>query len=124
MRLKTDFLPLVHATATKSLEYANLEFYDDKKSVCLILAAQGYPDSYPKETEIKNLHDFKNENDFYIFHAATKINNDKILTTGGRVLSVVSLGDTYLECRSKVYEVASKIDWSHKYFRKDIGSNF
>lgn len=124
MRLKTDFLPLVHATATKSLKYANLEFYDDKKSVCLILATQGYPDSYPKETEIKNLYDFKNVKDFYIFHAATKINNDKILTTGGRVLSLVSLGDTYLECRSKVYEVASKIDWSHKYYRKDIGFNF
>ena len=124
MRLKTDFLPLVHATATKSLKYANLEFFDDKRAVCLILATQGYPDSYPMETEIKNLHNFRNENDFYIFHAATKIYHDKILTTGGRVLSVVSLGDTYADCRSKVYEVASKIDWNFKYFRKDIGSNF
>ena len=124
LRIKSDFLSLLHATATNNLKYANIDFIPFKKSICLILATKGYPDDYPKDTTLNNLNDFENSEDFYIFHAATKMNDGKIFSTGGRVLSIVSLDESYSKCREKVYEVADKIDWEFKYFRKDIGSNF
>ena len=77
-----------------------------------------------KDTLIKNLNEFPNNNQFYIFHAATKKNGQNILTNGGRVLSLVAMGDTYEECRNKVYKIAEEIDWDHKYYRKDIGANY
>ena len=123
LRLKSDFLSTLHATATKNLRYANINFITNKKSVCLILATQGYPDDYPKNTIIDNLNNFENTEDFYIFHAATRLENNKVLSTGGRVLSIVSLNENYYECREKVYEIANKIEWENKYFRGDIGSN-
>ena len=61
---------------------------------------------------------------FYIFHAATKKIGENILTNGGRVLSLVAIGSSYEECRNKVYQIAEKIDWDQKYYRKDIGANF
>ena len=124
LRIKSDFLSLLHATATNNLKYANIDFIPFKKSICLILATKGYPDDYPKDTTLNNLNDFENSEDFYIFHAATKMNDGKIFSTGGRVLSIVSLDESYSKCREKVYEVANKIDWEFKYFRNDIGSNF
>ena len=124
LRLNSDFLSLAHATATKNLEYANIEFDSDKKSICLILATIGYPDQYPKDTHIKNLNEFPNDDHFYIFHAATKKIEENILTNGGRVLSLVAIGSTYEECRNKVYQIAEEIEWDQKYYRKDIGANF
>ncbi len=123
MRLKSDFLQLIHATATKNLAYANLEFYSNKKSICLILATKGYPDQFPKKTVIRNLNNFENSDNFFIFHAATVKENNQILSNGGRVLSIVSLQDEYKECKERVYEVAEKIDWDYKYYRLDIGFN-
>ena len=73
---------------------------------------------------IKNLNEFENSEDFYIFHAATKTQNNQILANGGRVLSIVSLKETYAECRDEIFEVAEKIDWEFKYYRKDIGANY
>ena len=122
--MNSDFLSLAHAVATKNLEYANIEFFHDKKSICLILATSGYPDNYPKDTIIKNLHEFSNDDQFYIFHAATKKIGQNILTNGGRVLSLVAMGNTYEECRKKVYQIAQLINWDYKYYRKDIGANF
>ena len=124
IRLQSDFLSLLHATASKKLNYANVDFINNKKSICLILATKGYPEDYPKNTIINNLDDFENNDEFYIFHAATKIENNQILANGGRVLSIVSLDDTYSDCRRKVYEIADKIEWDSKYFRSDIGTNF
>ena len=124
IRLKSDFLSLLHATSTKNLRFANVDFIPNKKSICLILATKGYPDDYPKNTVINNLDNFHNSEDFYIFHAATKFENNKVLTNGGRVLSIVSLDESYIKCRKKVYEIANKIDWDNKYFRSDIGSSF
>ena len=122
LRLKSDFLSTLHATATKNLCYANIQFIN-KKSICLILATRGYPDDYPKNTIIGNLNTFENTEDFYIFHAATKLENNKVLSTGGRVLSIVSLNESFSKCRETVYQIANKIEWENKYFRGDIGSN-
>jgi phosphoribosylamine--glycine ligase len=117
-------LHLIHASATKNLSFANLEFYQNKKSICLILASKGYPEDYDKNTHIKNLNEFENSDNFYIFHAATKIQDNKVLANGGRVLSIVSLKNSYADCRKEIFEVAEKIDWEFKYYRKDIGANY
>ena len=124
LRLKSDFLHLIHASATKNLSFANLEFYQNKKSICLILASKGYPEDYNKNTHIKNLNEFENSDNFYIFHAATKIQDNKVLANGGRVLSIVSLKNSYADCRKEIFDVAEKIDWEFKYYRKDIGANY
>ena len=124
LRLKSDFLHLIHASATKNLSFANLEFYQNKKSICLILASKGYPEDYDKNTHIKNLNEFENSDNFYIFHAATKIRDNKVLANGGRVLSIVSLKNSYADCRKEIFDVAEKIDWEFKYYRKDIGANY
>ena len=124
LRVKSDFLSLLHSTATKNLKYANIEFYENKKSICLILATKGYPENYPENTEIRNISKFENNDDFYIFHAATKLIDNKIFSNGGRVLSIVASGSDYQECRKKVYEIADMIDWPEKYYRSDIGANF
>tara|TARA_Y100001935_G_scaffold240755_1_gene229551 strand:+ start:357 stop:1619 length:1263 start_codon:yes stop_codon:yes gene_type:complete len=124
MRLKSDFLQLLHAASTKNLSYADIEFHSNKKAICLILATKGYPDQYPKKTSIKNLKNFENSEDFYIFHAATVKEENQVLSNGGRVLSIVSLKEEYTDCMKNVYEVAEKIDWDYKYYRLDIGSNY
>ena len=124
LRLKSDFLHLIHASATKNLSFANLEFYQNKKSICLILASKGYPEDYNKNTHIKNLNEFENSDSFYIFHAATKIQDNKVLANGWRVLSIVSLKNSYADCRKEIFDVAEKIDWEFKYYRKDIGANY
>ena len=121
MRLNSDFLSTAHAVATNNLKYSDIEFDDKKKSICLVLATNGYPDNYPKDTIISNLKDFDKEKDLYIFHAATYMEKKLIKTNGGRVLSVVASGDDYKECRKKIYEVAQKINWKEKYYRPDIG---
>lgn len=121
MRLKSDFLAIAHSVSCNKLEYAEIDFYDSKKAICLVLATQGYPNNYPNGTVIKNLEKFKNNDLFYIFHAATYKENGEIKTNGGRVLSLVSMGENFIDCRVKVYEVANEIDWNEKYFRSDIG---
>jgi phosphoribosylamine--glycine ligase len=87
--------------------------------VCIVLASEGYPDSYPKNEEITGL-DSISENS-YIFHAGTKNQDGKILTNGGRVLGVTALGDTLEYAIANAYAVVEKISWPHKYCRSDIG---
>ena len=72
----------------------------------------------------KNLNEFENTDNFYIFHAATKIQDNKVLANGGRVLSIVSLKNSYADCRKEIFDIAEKIDWEFKYYRKDIGANY
>ena len=88
-------------------------------AVCVVLASKGYPESYPKNEEIKGL-DQKDEATF-IFHAGTKKKNNSIFTNGGRVLGVTSLGNTLESAISNAYSATEKISWPNKYCRTDIG---
>ncbi|GIR65298.1 MAG: hypothetical protein CM15mP70_04050 [Pelagibacteraceae bacterium] len=82
----------------------------------------GYPDQYPKDTHIRNLNEFPNDDHFYIFHAAQKI-DENILTNGGRVLSLVAIGVLMRNVEIKFIKLL-KNRWDQKYYRKDIGANF
>ena len=116
-RLKTDFMDIIISCANQSLDKLNLEFNSDYYTN-IVLASGGYPEEYKKGFEISGLNEVK---DSIIFHAGTSFDNDKIVTNGGRVLSVVSSGKTMKEALNKSYKSIDKINFEGKTFRGDIG---
>lgn len=120
LRLESDLFDIMYATSTKNLKDISVKWNDD--TVCtLVLASGGYPGSYPKGLEIKNLD--KLDDNIIVFHAGTKIVDNKLVTNGGRVLNICAKGNNLLEARAKVYKAAEIIDFEGKYYRKDIGLN-
>jgi phosphoribosylamine--glycine ligase len=116
-RIRTDLLDLFTAVAKGKLGRKKLD--TDPRTVCTImLVSGGYPESYEKGKEITGL-----EKDFrsVVFHAGTKTSGGKVLTSGGRVLSITSYGDDMTDALARSYTTAEKIDFEGKYFRKDIG---
>ena len=95
--------------------------WQNKKSLCIVLCSKGYPEDYKKNVEIKNLNNIKKNNNIFIFHAGTKINEDTIFATGGRVLNFVSISDDFKDSRNQVIEKIKKLNWKNGFFRKDIG---
>ncbi len=88
-------------------------------SVCVVLASEGYPESYPKYEEIAGFDSIPDN--AFVFHAGTKQTDGKILSNGGRVLGVTALGDTLESAINNAYIASEKISWPHKFCRKDIG---
>ncbi len=116
-RIKNDFMDILISCANQNLDKINLEFDSDYYSN-VVLASRGYPEEYKKGFEISGLNEVKES---IIFHAGTSFNNDKIITNGGRVLSIVSSGKTMKEALNKSYKNIDKINFEGKTFRKDIG---
>lgn len=123
-RLKTDLIDLCFASIEDRIDEINLE-WQDKTSVCVVLASGGYPAEYRKGFEISGLEDalWEAGGDTYIFHAGTKLQEtgDRYITDGGRVLNVVSLGDDIRQARDKAYKAIGKIKFEGIHYRKDIG---
>lgn len=120
LRLESDLFDIMYATSTKNLKDISVKWNDD--TVCtLVLASEGYPGTYKKGLEIKNLD--KLDDDIIVFHAGTKIVDNKLVTNGGRVLNICAKGNNLLEARANVYKAAEIIDFEGKYYRKDIGLN-
>ena len=116
-RIKNDFMDILISCTNQNLDKINLEFDSDYYSN-VVLASSGYPEEYKKGFEILGLNEVK---DSIIFHAGTSFDNDKIVTNGGRVLSVVSSGKTMNEALNKSYKSIDKINFEGKTFRGDIG---
>ena len=116
-RIKNDFMDILISCTNQTLDKVNLEFDSDYYSN-VVLASSGYPEEYNKGFEISGLNEVK---DSIIFHAGTTLNNNNIVTSGGRVLSVVSSGKTMKEALDKSYNNIDKINFEGKTFRKDIG---
>ena len=116
-RIKNDFMDLLISCTNQNLDKVNLEF-DSEYYTNVVLASKGYPEDYKKGFEISGLNDV---DDSIIFHAGTSLNNDKIVTNGGRVLSIVSSAKTMKEALNKSYKNVDKINFEGKTFRKDIG---
>ena len=87
----------------------------------IVLCSKGYPGKYVKNREIKKISEIKLRKNDFIFHAGTKIQDNKILSNGGRVLNIVSTGKNLQNVRSKILQLIKKINWKHGFFRKDIG---
>jgi len=119
-RMKNDIIDVIEACIDGTLDTINLEF-EDNAAVCVVLASDGYPVSYEKGFEIKGLENFDGKDGYYVFHAASKMDNGKIVTNGGRVLGVTAKGNTLLEARANAYEATKWIDFENKYMRNDIG---
>ena len=121
-RMKNDLVEVFEACIDGTLDEIKLSF-DDNAAVCVVLASEGYPGHYEKGFEIQGLDAFSGNRDYYVFHAATRKDNGKILTNGGRVLGVTAIGNDLREARRKAYEAAGKVSFKNKYMRKDIGKS-
>ena len=119
MRMDFDLYDYFVASVDGTLSMMPQITWKNQSSVCIVLASEGYPESYLKDEEITGF-DLIPKNAM-VFHAGTKKQDGKILSNGGRVLGVTALGDTLASAISNAYIAAEKISWSHKYCRKDIG---
>lgn len=119
--VKGRFASLLKSVAKGNLNKSFYEGFSNKFSCCVILASQGYPDYYQKGFEIVGL-DKAESLGCLIFHSGTLNVNGKTITNGGRVLSVVGLGDTLNEAIQNSYEGVELVHYENKYFRRDIGA--
>ncbi|CAL1328955.1 phosphoribosylamine--glycine ligase [Candidatus Providencia siddallii] len=119
MRLKSDLVELCLSCINSDL-INNPLLWDKRFSLSVVISSIGYPEYYKKGDIIHNL-PIKETSDFKIFHSGTKINNNKIVTSGGRVLCVTALGYDIIQAKEKAYEIIKKIKWENSYYRNDIG---
>ena len=121
-RLENDIVDVFEACIDGTLDQVDLKFDNDRATVCVILASDGYPVEYKKGFPIEGLEKFKGKDDYYVFHSGTKFNeNGQIVTNGGRVLGVTVTGKDLKEARKKAYEATEWISFENKYMRHDIG---
>ena len=119
-RLKTDFVKVVNSCIENKLENLNLS-WKKEKCMTIVLCSKGYPGSYKKNKILNGLDKFKPKSNEIIFHAGTKIKNNKILSNGGRVLNITSLGRNFSSIRKNIIRIIRRINWKAGFYRKDIG---
>jgi len=119
-KLKTDLSQIFLSCCNGKLDKINIEWIN-KKSLCVVLCAKGYPEEFKKNVEIKNLENITLSSNNYIFHAGTLKKEDKIFAVGGRVLNFVSLSENFSDSKKDVYNIINNLDWKDGFFRKDIG---
>ena len=120
MRMKSDLVPLLLAVAEGDLSGRSIEWHD-QASICVVMAAEGYPGDYPKGDAISGIEAAEKLDGVTVFHAGTAENNGQIVTSGGRVLGVTALGNGVAAAIDRVYQGVEKITWRGMQYRKDIG---
>ena len=118
-RLKTDIVDIFEAIDNDTLSDLDVEWSDDA-CACVIMASGGYPKSYPKGIEITGLSNGQLDG-VTVYHAGTKLQDNKLVTSGGRVLGVTALGDTLENALKKSYDAVEKIHFEGAHYRRDIG---
>ena len=119
MRLKDDLLDLIISSIKGSLDSKKTKWSKDP-SITIVAASKGYPESFEKFKEIKNLPNNQEKN-IQIFHAGTTEKNGKILSNGGRVLNATVMLSDLKSSRKKALELLDDLEWEDKYYRRDIG---
>ena len=119
-KLKSDLLELIIACCEENLANIVINWHD-KKSLCVVVCAAGYPDEYEKNLLIENIDKINLKEDEHIYHAGTKINEDKIYSNGGRVLNFICLSDSFKKSRDIIINSIELLNWPGGFFRKDIG---
>jgi phosphoribosylamine--glycine ligase len=119
MRLKSDIVPALMACADGGLKHFDLR-WSTEAALTVILATKGYPDAYPKGSEIRGLEAASTVEGVEIFHAGTKAEGNRTLANGGRVLNVTALAPTVQEARARAYKAVDLIDWPEGFYRRDI----
>ena len=122
MRLKTDLLDVLLAVVDEKLEELGPLEWDERPSVCVVMASKGYPGHYEKGYPISGLDEAAKVPGVKVFHAGTKKDGERVLTDGGRVLGVTALGDTLADAQNRAYEAVEKIHFGGAFYRRDIGS--
>ena len=120
-RLSTDLVEIVHNTVTNNLENTSIDLIDNT-AITVVIASKGYPGTFKKGIELPSLNKFDKQDDILIFHSGTaKNDNENLISSGGRVLSVTAISDNVQDCRQKAYNAVKEINWDKGFYRRDIG---
>ena len=119
-RLKSDLLKIIINVVTNRLDKTYIK-WKKQKCMTIVLCSKGYPGNYKKNKNINNIDKIKLSKNDFIYHAGTKLENNKLLSNGGRVLNIISLGKSYLAIRKKIIKLIRKINWKAGFYRRDIG---
>ncbi len=121
MRLKTDIVEVFEAVTRGQLDQVTLQ-WDPRPAVCVVMASKGYPGPYEKGKVITGLNEAAQLKDVMVFHAGTKLDNGRVVTSGGRVLGVTAVGTTIADAQKRAYEAVDMISYDGAYARRDIAS--
>ena len=120
-RLDTDLVSIVQKTIKKNLKEMSIDFIP-QNAITVVIASKGYPGEFEKGVLLPPLKNFDNEIDISVFHSGTsKDKNGKLISNGGRVLSITSIGVNVKDCRQKAYNIVEALDWDKGFYRRDIG---
>ena len=119
-RMKNDIVDVFEACIDGTLESIDLQF-EDNAAVCVVLASDGYPESYEKGIPMSGFENFDGKEGYYCFHAGTKLEGEQIVTNGGRVVGITAKGNNLKEARANAYKATKWITFKNKYMRTDIG---
>jgi phosphoribosylamine--glycine ligase len=120
LRLESDLVDLLYACAAGKLDCVTPPKWSDKPSLCVVMAAEGYPAAYKKNTVIRGLDKASAIPDVQVFHAGTVAKDGQILSVGGRVLGVCAIGHDVTSARQTAYQAVDAIDWPEGFCRRDI----
>ncbi len=118
--LRTDLCEIFLACCEGNLNKINIE-WSNKKSLCVVLCSKGYPETFKKNIEIKNLDKLILKNDNFLFHAGTIQENNKVYAVGGRVLNFISVSEEFHIAKKNIIKKLDELNWSGGFYRKDIG---
>lgn len=120
MRLKTDLAQILSLAASGRLSETEGLDWDARPAVCVVMASEGYPESYEKGRVIEGIEDADALGDTKVFHAGTTPKDMQVLNDGGRVLGVTAIGDSIADAKAAAYRAVSKISWDGGWNRTDI----
>ena len=120
-RLNTDLVSIVQKTIKKNIKDITIDFIP-QSAITVVIASKGYPGEFKKEVLLPSLKNFNDKTEISVFHSGTsKDRNGNIVSNGGRVLSITSVGANVQDCRQKAYGIVEAINWEQGFYRKDIG---
>jgi phosphoribosylamine--glycine ligase len=120
MRMKGDIVPILEACMKGTLSQHRIE-WDNRASVCVVMASKGYPGDYEKGKIIEGLKEVSRMERVFVFHAGTTLKDGQIMTNGGRVLGVTGLGEDIPRAIERAYQAVKRISWDGVQYRTDIG---
>lgn len=120
MRMKSDIVPVLLAASEGRLRECDPIAWDPRPSICVVMAAEGYPGNYQKGQVIRGLEEAAQVEGVKVFHAGTELKNGEVVTAGGRVLGVTAVGDRLSDAKLRAYQAVKLIRWPGAWCRHDI----